>query len=186
MMRRISRWFDISLQAATLALLFTLTVIVILGVVYRYSGNSLIWYDEASSMLLAWITFTGSALAMHRNAHLGFNGLLFGLAPARRIMLFWLVEAIVIGVFAIVAWAGWAILEIFGDETLTSLRFLTRSFVQAVLPAGAALMIIARLITLGERFEAVRLGRDPDRAEIEEEIAKAEAEIRRTGKEPAK
>lgn len=160
-MRRFSHWFDLTLQVVTLTLLIVLTLAVLLGITFRYSGNSLIWYDEASSMLLAWITFTGAALAMNRNAHLGFNGLLFGLPLSGRLALFWLVEAIVLAVFAVTTWAGWAILEVFGNETLTSLRFLSRSLVQSVLPASAALAIIARLLTLPGRLGDVRAGRDP-------------------------
>lgn len=178
-MQRLSRVFDLALQIVTLSLLIVLTCVVLLGVAFRYSGNSLIWYDEASSMLLAWITFFGAALAMNRNAHLGFNGLLFGLPLRGRLALFWLVEAIVIATFAIIGWAGWAILDVFGNETLTSLRFLSRSLVQSVLPISAVLVIAARLLTLLERLRNVRSGIDPDMVEIEEEIARAEAELRR-------
>jgi len=179
-MQRISRAFDLSLQVVTLSLIILLTCIVLLGIGFRYSGNSLIWYDEASSMLLAWITFLGAALAMNRNAHLGFNGLMFGLPPMGRSLLFWLVEAIVIATFAVVAWAGYAILDVFGTESLTSLPFLSRALVQSVLPVSAVLVITARLLTMPGRLANVRAGVDPDMAEIEEEIARAKQELRRT------
>lgn len=178
-MQRLSRVFDLFLQIVTLTLLIVLTCVVLLGVAFRYSGNSLIWYDEAASMLLAWITFLGAALAMNRNAHLGFNGLMFGLPPRGRLALFWSVETIVIATFLVIGWAGWAILEVFGNATLTSLRFLPRSVVQSVLPISAVLVIIARLLTLPQRLRDVRSGIDPDMAEINEEIARAEAELRR-------
>jgi TRAP-type C4-dicarboxylate transport system permease small subunit len=173
------RWLDLTLQVATIAMIVALASVVLLGVAFRYSGNSLIWYDEVSSVLLAWITFTGAALATLRNAHLGFGGLLFGLPPAGRMMLFWTCEAIFIAVFAVTAWAGWAILEIFGTETMTTLRFVPRSVVQGILPVSAALMILGRLLTLPARLADVRAGRDPEAAEIEHEIARAEAEIAR-------
>jgi TRAP-type C4-dicarboxylate transport system permease small subunit len=178
-MQRLSRLFDLALQVVTLTLLVVLTCVVLLGVAFRYSGNSLIWYDEAASILLAWITFLGAALAMNRNAHLGFNGLMFGLPLPGRLALFWTVEAIVIATFLIIGWAGWALLEVFGNARLTSLRFLERSLVQSVLPISAVLVVIARLLTLPQRLQNVRSGIDPDMAEIEEEIARAEAELRR-------
>ncbi len=179
-MRRLSHWFDILLQAVTLVLLVGLTVVVLLGISFRYSGYSLIWYDEAASVLLAWITFTGAALAMHRSAHLGFNGLLFGLNLAGRLALFWSVEVLVLGTLAVVAWAGWAILDIFGNETLTTLRFLPRSFVQGILPVSAVLMIVGRILTAPRRLAATVEGRNPELIEIEEEISRAELEHRRT------
>ena len=48
-----------------------LAVEVTLGVVFRTLGRSLIWYDEVASVLLAWLTFYGSALASVKRAHIG-------------------------------------------------------------------------------------------------------------------
>ncbi|EPX78289.1 TRAP transporter small permease [Litoreibacter arenae] len=176
------RTLDIGLQAATLAMIVALACIVLMGVGFRYSGSSLIWYDEVSSVLLAWITFTGAALAVLRNAHLGFNGLLFGLPGPIRIPLFWLVEAVFIATFGIVVWAGWAILDFFGSETMTTLRFVPRTFVQGILPVAAAFMVLARVLTLPERLASVRAGADPESEEIAQEIARAEAELSRAGR----
>ena len=175
----IARVLDVTLQAATIAMIVVLACVVLLGVGFRYTGNSLIWYDEVASVLLAWITFTGAALAVLRNAHLGFNGLLFSLPRPARTALFWVVEALFLGAFAVVAWAGWTILGIFGSETMTTLRFVPRWFVQGILPVSAALMILGRLLTLPDRMADMAAGRDPETAEIEHEIARAEAELRR-------
>jgi TRAP-type C4-dicarboxylate transport system permease small subunit len=179
MTNRIAKGLDLVLQVATISMIVVLACVVLLGVAFRYTGNSLIWYDEVASVLLAWITFTGASLAVLRNAHLGFNGLLFGLPlPARRV-LFWIVEALFLGAFAIVAWAGWTILGIFGNETMTTLRFVPRTVVQGILPVATATMILARLLTLPGRLDDMRRGRDPETAEIEHEIARAEAELAR-------
>lgn len=178
-MARLAHWLDVVLQTLTLALLLVLSCVVVLGVAFRYSGNSLIWYDEVAAVLLAWITFSGAALATLRNAHLGFNGLLLGSPPAVRMPLFWLGEAIFIAVFAAMVWAGWAILEIFGNETMTTLRFVPRSFVQSILPIGAGLMIVGRLLTLPQRYGSTRVGIDPEAMEIEQEIARAQDELSR-------
>lgn len=184
-MRKLAiRTLDIGLQATTLAMIVTLACIVVMGVAFRYSGSSLIWYDEVSSVLLAWITFTGAALAVLRSAHLGFNGLLFGLPGPFRMTLFWVVEVIFLATFGIVAWGGWAILEFFGSETMTTLRFVPRTFVQGILPVAAVLIILARLLTLPERLTAVRVGVDPESEEIAHEIARAEAELARAGNKP--
>ena len=179
MTARLTRLLDVALQVATILMIVTLACVVLLGVAFRYSGNSLIWYDEVAVLLLAWITFTGAALAGLRNAHLGFSGLLFGLPLAGRLTLFWICEAIFLATFAITAWAGWAILEIFGNETMTTLRFVPRSVVQSILPVSAALMIVGRLLTMAERLSDVRAGRDPESVEIEHEIARAETELSR-------
>lgn len=182
MMPKFAHALDLVLQVATLLLIVGLTCVVLAGVAFRYSGNSLIWYDEVAAVLLAWITFLGAALATFRNAHLGFSGLLFGLPPTGRLVLFWVGEAIFITVFAIVVWAGWKILGIFGNETMTTLRFVPRSVVQGILPVSAALMVLGRLLTLKDRLVDVRAGADPETREIAHEIARAEADLARGGR----
>lgn len=186
MMARLSRLLDAALQVVTILMIVVLACIVLLGVAFRYSGNSLIWYDEVAAVLLAWITFTGAALAGLRNAHLGFNGLLFGMPMTARMVCFWLVDAIFVATFAVTAWAGWAILDIFGNETMTTLRFVPRSFVQSILPVSAALLIVGRVLTLPARLAEVRAGLDPEAAEIQHEIARAESELARAKAETSR
>ncbi len=168
---------DIVLQVVTIGLIVILAMIVLLGVAFRYTGNSLIWYDEVAVVLLAWITYSGAALAVLRNAHLGFSGLLYGLPAAGRLFLFALNEVMFIAIFAVVLWGSWVILGIFGSETMTTLRWVPRWFIQGIVPIASAVMIVGRLLTIPERLTNVRAGRDPDIEEIEHEIARAEAEI---------
>ncbi len=176
-MSPIARALDIALQVVALALLITLAVVVLMGVVWRYSGASLIWYDEVASLLLAWLTFVGAALAALRNAHLNFTALLIVLPAPARMALFALVEAIFVATFAAVAWAGWSLLSFFGDETLTTLRWFPRSVAQGVLPVAAVLIIVARLLTMRERCADMRRGLDPEIEEITHEIARAQREM---------
>ncbi|SEC14245.1 TRAP transporter small permease [Nitratireductor aquibiodomus] len=185
-MARLAHWLDLFLQVVTLTLLLALSCVVVLGVAFRYSGNSLIWYDEVAAVLLAWITFSGAALATLRNAHLGFNGLLLGSPPAMRMVLFWLGEAIFAAVFAAMLWAGWAILDIFGNESMTTLRFVPRSFVQSILPISAGLMLAGRLLTLPQRLGAAQAGIDHEAVEIEHEIARAQEELSRVRAETSR
>lgn len=180
MLDRVINWLDLFLQLFTVTLIVILAIIVLLAVGFRYSGNSLIWYDEVAVLLLAWITFSGAALAVLRNAHLGFNGLMFGLPLPARTALFWLVEAIFFAIFAVTLWAGWTILGIFGNETMTTLRFVPRTVVQGILPVSAALILLGRALTLPGRLAEVRSGIDPETLEIQHEIARAEAELART------
>ncbi|MGY3438844.1 MULTISPECIES: TRAP transporter small permease [unclassified Marinovum] len=180
MLDRVIHWLDIILQVFTVSLIVILAAIVLLAVGFRYSGNSLIWYDEVAVLLLAWTTFSGAALAVLRDAHLGFTGLMFGLPLAGRMALFWLVEVIFFAIFAIVLWAGWTILGIFGNETMTTLRFVPRTVVQGILPVSAAFILLGRALTLPRRKADVHSGIDPETREIEHEIARAEAELART------
>ena len=55
------------------------------GVVFRYSGHSLVWYDEVATILLAWVTFYGSALAVLKHAHMGVPEIVRMLPPGPRV-----------------------------------------------------------------------------------------------------
>ena len=66
-------------------LMISLSVLVVVAVIYRKSGMSLSWYDEVASVMLAWLTYYASALAALTRGHIGFNGLLNAMKPSLRI-----------------------------------------------------------------------------------------------------
>ena len=51
-----------------------LAVVVVLAVVFRKAGASLVWYDEVAAIMLAWLTYYGAALAALQARALGFPG----------------------------------------------------------------------------------------------------------------
>jgi hypothetical protein len=59
------------LEWVVIVLVVTLAAEVTLGVVFRAAGRALAWYDEVASVLLAWLTFYGAALASVKRAHIG-------------------------------------------------------------------------------------------------------------------
>lgn len=177
-----ARLLDRTLAVVATALLVALAVIVLYAVGARAAGASPAWYDEVAAILLAWLSLVGAALATLRNAHLNFENLLVGSRPALRIVLFVLVELAFFAVFALVAWYGWRLLEIFGGETLTSLRFVPRALVHAIVPVGAGLTIVARLLVLPGNWRRVMSGRNLEHVEIDAEIARAQAELSRSGR----
>ena len=65
--RRPAKLWSALLETFVLALMTSLAVVVLLGVIFRKAGASLVWYDEVASILLAWLTvlrvFAGGAQA---------------------------------------------------------------------------------------------------------------------------
>ena len=59
--------------------------------------------------------------------------------------MFWTGEVLVIGFFAVVAWAGWQVLAVIGGDTLVSLPWVPARVAQSVIPIGAVLFILAEL-----------------------------------------
>lgn len=176
-MKTFNRLLQRLLEWITIGLLLTLAGVVISAVIARKGFNSsFIWYDEVASVLLAWITFYGAAYTALRRRHLGFEGLIVACPYWLRLSLFWMAEAVVYAVFAIIGYAGWFVLRIFGSETLVSLDWVPLSFTQAVVPIGAGLFILAQILSTPDALRRVIAGQTAEDEEIAEEIAKARAQ----------
>ena len=146
----IRRRLEVALEVVTMLLMGSLALVVVVGVVFRKAGAALVWYDELASILLAWLTFYGAALAALKRAHIGFPKLVEGLsAPVRRAAIV-TAEVFVIGFFLAVTWAGWQVFVILEGDTLVSLPWVPQRFAQSVVPIGALLFIAAELLTLPE------------------------------------
>jgi len=139
-------------------LLVTLTAIVVVAVVYRRLGHSLVWYDEVASVLLAWLTYYGAALAALKRAHIGFSGVVDSFEPRKRLAVVLFGEACVIAFFALLAWTGWRLLDVLGGVYLISLPWVPVQLTQSVIPLGAALFIVAQLLSLPEVLRRAREG----------------------------
>ena len=125
------------------ALMVILAVEVTLGVVFRSIGESLTWYDEVASVLLAWLTFYGSALASVKRAHIGCPEVVDQMRwPWRRAFNIF-AQLLVIVFFVVLGWVGASILPILHGDALVSLPWVPMSVVQSVIPISAALIVIA-------------------------------------------
>ena len=136
------------LEAVVILLMTALAAEVTVGVIYRSIGHSLVWYDEVASILLAWLTFYGSALAAVKRAHIGCPEVMAMLPPRVKLACRLVAEALVIAFFALVAWVGFSILEVLAADNLVSLPGIPVNYVQSVLPISAVLIIIAEILTL--------------------------------------
>lgn len=139
-----------------LVLIAALAMVVILGVGFRKAGAALVWYDEIASILLAWLTYYGASLAALKRAHIGFPKLVQALRPNLQLTALLVRELIVIGFFAVLAWAGWQVLQILDGVYLTSLPNVPIRLTQSVIPISAVLFIIAELFSFADVWPDVR------------------------------
>jgi TRAP-type transport system small permease protein len=130
------------------ALMIVLAVEVTLGVVFRGLGHSLIWYDEVASVLLAWLTFYGAALASVKRAHIGCPELLDAMPWRARRAFNIAAEVVVIAFFALLGWVGASVLPILATDALVSIPEIPMSVVQSVIPISAVLIIVAEVLHL--------------------------------------
>jgi TRAP-type C4-dicarboxylate transport system permease small subunit len=137
-----------------LVLMAALAGVVVVGVVFRKAGSSLIWYDEVASILLAWLTYYGAALAALHRAHIGMPTLVERLPDRVRTSVVLVGEACTLAFFGVLAWAGLRVLAVLGGTTLVSLPSVPMSVAQSVIPVGAVLFIIAQILTIPDALVA--------------------------------
>ena len=142
-------------EVVTVALLVVLAAEVLAGIVFRAFRRPLVWYDEVASVLLAWLTYYGSALAALKRAHIGFPGFVRAMPRGPRTAALIVREIAVTGFFLLLAWQGARILGELGGETLVTVDVPVR-LTQSVIPIGAVLFIVAELLNLPERLREAR------------------------------
>jgi TRAP-type C4-dicarboxylate transport system permease small subunit len=136
------------LEWVAVVLMVFLAVEVTLGVIFRFSGQSLIWYDEVASVMLAWLTFYGSALASVRRAHIGCPELVERMPWRARRTVSIVAQILVIAFFALLGGVGVWITPVLATDALVSLPWIPMSVVQSVIPISAALIIVAEVTHL--------------------------------------
>jgi TRAP-type C4-dicarboxylate transport system permease small subunit len=152
--------FERFLEFVVIVLMVTLSAEVAVGIVYRTIGQSLVWYDEVAAILLAWLTFYGSALAALKRAHIGFPGLVNSLSPRWRVPAVVVAEACVLAFFALLGWVGYAVLDVLATDSLVSLPAVSVAWAQSVIPVSAVLIIVAELLSAPALLASAR-GRGP-------------------------
>jgi len=178
MLRSVHKTLEWLLEWATIVLMIALTLVVIVAVCFRLAGSSLSWYDEIAAVGLSWITYYGAALAALKRRHIGFDTVLLALPRGLRLAGLAASEAIVLGFFALMAWAGLEVLNVLEGMSLVSLTWVPIQVTQSVIPIGALLFIVCELVSLPHYWQMTAEGKSLEHAEIEEEV---EQELKHAG-----
>jgi len=141
-MHRFRERYALLLEWVVMALMIFLSAEVTLGVVFRAVGSSLVWYDEVASVLLAWLTFYGSALASVKRAHIGCPEVVEQFPPGLQHALGIFTQLLVIAFFALLCWVGISIMPALVGDALVSLPWVPMNFVQSVIPISSALILV--------------------------------------------
>jgi TRAP-type transport system small permease protein len=148
---RLLEWIAIVLMAA-------LAVEVTAGVAFRYSGYALVWYDEVATILLAWVTFYGSALAVMKHGHMGVPEIVRMMPPRLRVAATVAAQGCTVVFYLVLAWTGYAVLEILASDRLVSLPAVSVAYAQSVIPVSALLIIVAQALVFPEVLAEARRG----------------------------
>lgn len=158
-MQAVRAAYEKALEWLVIVLMTAMAVEVTVGIIFRSIGQSLVWYDEVASILLAWLTFYGSAYAAVRRGHISCPELVALMPPGPRLAVTIAVEILVIGFFALLGFVGWQVMEVLATDNLVSLPWIRVSWVQSVIPLSAVMIILAELLTLPEALAWARAGR---------------------------
>lgn len=155
-MLKLRKLYEAALEWIVIALMVALAVEVTVGVVFRTIGESLVWYDEVASILLAWVTYYGAALAALKRSHIGVPELVGLLPRAARVPIALFAEACVFAFFVLLAWVGYSVLEVLSTDTLVSLPDVPVAWAQSVLPISAVLFVVAQALALPDTLREAR------------------------------
>ena len=150
------RRYERLLEGVAIVLMAALALEVTAGVVFRYAGHSLVWYDEVATILLAWVTFYGSALAVLKHAHMGVPEIVRMLPPGLRVGATVLAQLCMLGFFVLLAWIGYGVLEVLADDRLVSLPEVSVAYAQSAIPVSAVLIVVAQLLVFPELLREAR------------------------------
>jgi TRAP-type C4-dicarboxylate transport system permease small subunit len=148
----VRRGYERFLEALVVLLMAAMFVIVLLGVTFRTAGSALVWYDEIAEILLAWLTYYGAALAALKRAHIGIPTVVNALPFGGRVAAFVAAEACVLAFFLVLAWTGWRVVEVLAVDFLISIPEISTQYTQSVIPIGAALFVVAQVLSMPEAW----------------------------------
>lgn len=153
-MHRFRERYGLMLEWVVMTLVVALALEVTLGIVFRALGNSLVWYDEVASVMLAWLTFYGSALASVKRAHIGCPEVVDQMPPSIKRAVDIFGQLLVIAFFALLGWVGLTIMPALAGDSLVSLPWVPMNLVQSVIPVSSALILIAEVMFLIDLINA--------------------------------
>lgn len=150
------RGYERFLEWICIVLMAALAAEVVAGVVFRYSGHSLVWYDEVATILLAWVTFYGAALAVLKHAHMGVPEIVRMLPAGARVVAAVVAQLCTMAFFVLLAWVGYSVLEILASDRLVSLPEVSEAYAISVIPIGAVLFVASQLLVFPEVLREAR------------------------------
>ncbi|WP_311065284.1 TRAP transporter small permease [Halomonas sp. DWK9] len=144
------------LEGVVVVLVIALAGVVTIGFITRYLGFPLSWYDELAAVLLAWVTYYGTALAAAKGAHITCPSVLNMCPPSIRVPIALLAEAITIGFFIFLGLASYQVMLILEGMNMVSLPSVSMQVTQSAIPIASVLFIIAELLRLPDILKSAR------------------------------
>lgn len=123
--------------------LAAMTGVVFTAVVFRYVlNNPLDWTGELASLLFAWLTFVGAYVGSRSRSHVRIDALTLLLPARTQRILQRIADVGVLLLLGIFIWQGGSLTWITRGLEYPAME-ISRGYLYASLPVGAALMLVA-------------------------------------------
>jgi TRAP-type C4-dicarboxylate transport system permease small subunit len=140
--QQVARVIDAATMLTCYAGVVAMTVLVLAQVVLRYGFSiPLPWVEEATILMMIWLTFAGTAAALRRGAHVAATMLVDRLSPRLQWLFAKLALAAVLAFCLVLAWQGWALMQSVGGQRTAALA-LPMWVAYAIIPLGSLLTAI--------------------------------------------
>jgi TRAP-type C4-dicarboxylate transport system permease small subunit len=134
---------DAAVEAASALFMGALSILVFIGVVYRYVLVAPIaWIEEVVRLCLVWVTFLGAFLAMRRGRHIAMDVVYERLGPGGRRAADAVGNTLLAVFLLVLAWHGTRYAQAFMGARSPYLGF-PQGVTYFALPAGAVLLLLA-------------------------------------------
>ncbi len=156
-MQRVLDRVDTVVNLALAAILVAMTVIVTTQVFFRYVLSSpMSWPEEASRVILVWLSFVGAYIAMRQNRHIGFGLLVKKLPRTPKFVVDVLVLIMMLFFLGVVIRHGFVFMQRNMNIVMPYMRISLGVYVYSVFPVSGILMFVQTAVTLLERIRAHR------------------------------
>ncbi len=139
---RVVDLLDTTTKALAVCMVVTIGSVMLAQVFARYVlNNSIIWSEEGSVYLLAWLVFFGAAVVMRHWDHISILTFI-GLLPIReRALVLMFGKILTLVFFAVVLFYG---IEVFNAKfhTVSGTMNISSKWTKLAVPVGAAIMIV--------------------------------------------
>lgn len=142
-------------------LVFFLSILV--QIITRYLGISVIWTEEMANYSFIWAIFMGAAVMVNRKEHFTFDILQKKLSPKLRIFLNLFIDTILIVFNALLFFYSIEILERFWSYNWTSIPSLKMGYVWITIPIMTSTMV---LYSLNHVINGIKTLRNSDVEEV--------------------
>ena len=126
-------------------LVATITVIVALGVFFRFVlNNSLPWTEEVAKFVMVWLAFIGAPVVLKEGGHIAIDFVPARLPSPVGPIVMMLIQVIVMLVLAVLVFQGWALAWNALPQIATTVD-VSLFYIFLAVPIGSALMLAVSL-----------------------------------------